>query len=145
MRLGHAAVGDPVLVCLHPEDAALLQSSSPSFLAVDGLKVQPDPQLHRGSVRLRLDDTVLEDLVEHRLQALVDRLLVHPGGGAGTAGPRESVLLREFTPPAAQAMGGSDPLAAGLRRRPPGLGDVIDATARPMPDDTPGASPEAAP
>ncbi len=129
------APGDPVLVCLHPDDAALLQSASPSFLAVDGLKVQPDPQLHRGSVRLRLDDTVLEDLVEHRLQALVDRLLVHPGGAAGAASPHESVLLREFTPSSSNAPAGADPLAAGLRRRPAGLGDVIDATARPMPEE----------
>ncbi len=127
------APGDPLLVCLHPEDAALLQSSSPSFLAVDGLKVQPDPQLHRGSVRLRLDDTVLEDLVEHRLQALVDRLLVHPGGAASAASLHDSVLLREFSAAPAAGAGGSDPLAAGLRRRPAGLGDVIDTTARSMP------------
>ena len=127
------APGDPVLVCLHPEDAALLQAATPSFLTVDGLKVQADPQLHRGSVRLRLDDTVLEDLVEHRLQALVDRLLVHPGGrGEAAAGPRESALLREFAAP--PMAGTAEPLAAGLRRRATGLGEVIDATARPMSD-----------
>lgn len=132
------AAGDPVLVCMHPEDAAMLQASSPSFLAVDGLKVQADPQLHRGSVRLRLDGTVLEDLVEHRLQALVERLLVHPGGrGEGAAGPRDSVLLREFS--ASAASGASEPLAAGLRRRSTGLGEVIDATARPMSEGPLGA------
>ena len=130
------AAGKPVLVCVHPDDAALLQEASPSFLAADGLKVQPDPQLHRGSVRLRLDDTVLEDLVEHRLQALVDRLLVHPGGKAGaSSGPRDSVLSRDFNSAPASGLGGADPLAAGLRRRPAGLGEVIDATARPMPEE----------
>ncbi len=123
--------GSQVVVCVHPDDAELLQALSPGFL--EGLKLQPDPQLHPGSVRLRLDDTVLDDLVDHRLQALVDKLLVHTG-------PRGSVLLRESASPA-------QPLGAGLgsgpdrapRRRPAGLDDVIDATARPMPDD-PGAA-----
>ena len=131
--------GSQIIACVHPNDADLLQSLAPGFL--DGLKLQPEPQLHPGSVRLRLNDTILEDLIEHRLQALVDRLLVHTG-------PRPSVLLRDPT-------SASQPLAAGLsastggadalgsmpgpsagRRRTAGLGDVIDATARPMPDDT---------
>ncbi len=134
------APGDPVLVCLNPEDVAMLQAASPSFLAVDGLKVQADPQLHRGSVRLRMDDTVLEDLVEHRLAALVERLLVHPGGrGEATAVPRDSALLREFTAPSMP--GGAEPLAAGLRRRSAGLGEVIDATARPTSDGARSDSP----
>ncbi len=106
--------GAQVLVCVHPEDAAVLQSASPSFL--EGLKLQPEPQLHRGSVRLRLDDTVLEDLVENRLQALVDRLLVHTGAS------RESVLTRDF--------------GAALRRGA-AVDDVIDTTARPMPETPP--------
>ena len=130
--------------------AAMLQALSPGFL--EGLKLQPDPQLHPGSVRLRLDDTVLDDLVDHRLQALVDKLLVHTG-------PRESVLLRDAPSPAQPlaagfasqgggmsagpgglaGQGGAGGLAGGSRRRPAGLGDVIDATARPMPDTPPPA------
>ncbi len=124
--------GSQVLVCVHPEDAAMLHSAEPSFL--EGLKLQPDPQLHRGSVRLRLDDTVLEDLVEHRLQALVDRLLVHPGGSGAAAGmARESVLVRDFAADAASPLSarGAAGAAAGAGRRR-GLDDVIDATARPV-------------
>jgi len=127
------APGDPVVVSLHPDDLAMLQGASPSFLEQEGLKLQADSQLHRGSVRLQLDDTVLEDLVEHRLQALVERLLVHPGGRSeGAMGSRDSVLLREFASPAMP--GAAEPLAAGLRRRPAGLGEVIDASSRPMSD-----------
>jgi flagellar biosynthesis/type III secretory pathway protein FliH len=137
--------GSQVIACVHPEDAALLQALSPGFL--DGLKLQSEPQLHPGSVRLRLDDTVLDDLIEHRLQALVERLLVHTG-------PRPSVLLREPAPATQPLAAGLSSSAAGTdargplsasapaagRRRPAGLGDVIDATARPMPDDT-GSAP----
>ena len=122
--------GSQVLVCVHPEDAAMLQSAEPSFL--EGLKLQPDPQLHRGSVRLRLDDTVLEDLIEHRLQALVDRLLVHPGGTAAAGLARESVLVRDFAADAAPSpLSPRGAVASAVRRRD--LDDVIDATARPVP------------
>lgn len=134
------APGDPVVVSLHPDDLAMLQAASPSFLDQEGLKLQADSQLHRGSVRLRLDDTVLEDLVEHRLQALVERLLVHPGGRSeGAMGSRDSVLLREFASPSMP--GAAEPLAAGLRRRPVGLGEVIDASSRPMSDGPSPAGP----
>ncbi len=127
------AAGAPVVVGLHPDDLSMLQAASSSFLEQEGLKLQADRQLHRGSVRLRLDDTVLEDLVEHRLQALVERLLVHPGGRSdGAVGSRDSALLREFA--SASMPGAAEPLAAGMRRRPAGLGEVIDATARPMSD-----------
>jgi flagellar biosynthesis/type III secretory pathway protein FliH len=108
--------GAQILVGVHPDDARLLQESAPSFL--EGLKLQAEPQLHRGSVRLRLDDTVLEDLIEHRLQALVERLMVQ-GSGLG-AGLSESVLVRDL--PSASPLAGGSP-----RRRSAGMGDVIDA------------------
>lgn len=108
--------GSQVLVCLHPDDIRVLQDAAPSFL--EGVKLQPEPQLHRGSVRLRLDDTVLEDLIEHRLQALVDRLMVRsPGVGGG--GLADSVLVRDLP--------SASPLSGGVPRRRAGRGEVIDA------------------
>jgi len=77
-----------VVVELQPEDLAALEALKPAFL--EGLKLQPERSLHRGSVRLRLDDTVVEDLIEHRLEAIAQRLLAQPP--ASMAG---SALLRE--------------------------------------------------
>lgn len=120
------APGAGVIVALHPDDAAMLEAAKPSFL--QEVKLQPDPTLFRGSVRLRLDSTVLEDLIEHRLDAIVQPLLARPGPQAG-----ESILLRESLP--------AEPVDAPARR-PRGLGDVIDATAVPVdePAPTPGTT-----
>lgn len=103
-----------VVVSLHPDDAQMLQAAAPPFL--QEVKLQPDASLYRGSVRLRLDDTLLEDLIEHRLDAIAQPLLARPGPRAG-----ESVLLRESFP--------AEPVEAAPLRRPRGLGDVVDATA----------------
>lgn len=108
--------GTGVVVSLNPQDAALLEAAAPAFLK--DLKLQPDAGLFRGSVRLRLDDTVLEDLIEHRLDAIAQSLLARPGPRAG-----ESVLLRDTFPAEAVDL---------PPRRPRGLGDVIDATALPV-------------
>ncbi len=77
-----------VVVELHPDDARALSAMKPGFL--DGLKLQPERSLHRGSVRVRLDDTVVEDLIEHRLEAIAQRLLARP-----PASMAASPLLRE--------------------------------------------------
>ena len=117
--------GPKVIIQVHPDDAALLQELAPDFLK--DLKLQSDPDLHRGSVRLRLDDTLLEDLIDHRLQALAERLLADPA-------PRESgasALMRETTRAEPVADNPASPLR---RRRAAGMDDVIDATAIPVPD-----------
>lgn len=114
-----------VIVGLHADDLALLEAMKPPFL--EGLRLQPEPGLLRGSVRLRLDDTVLEDLIEHRLEAIVQRLLARPGPGLG-----ESPLLRDTVP--AEAVE-----ARGLpvrRARAAVQDDLIDAAAFPVPDPT---------
>ncbi len=119
-----------VVVCLNPEDIALLQAMAPAFL--EGLRLQPEAHLTRGSVRLRMDDTVLEDLIENRLEALVQSLMM-PASRAG-----ESLLVREGTArgePVAAPLPG--PLDAARRSRP-AEGTIIDATFLPV-DETPPA------
>ncbi len=82
------AASADVVVELHPDDAEVLSAMKPAFL--EGLRLQPERGLHRGSVRLRLDDTVVEDLVEHRLEAIAQRLLQSPPANLAA-----SPLLRE--------------------------------------------------
>lgn len=120
------ALGEPagdVVVGLHADDIALLEALKPSFL--EGLRLQPEPGLLRGSVRLRLDDAVLEDLVEHRLETIVQRLLARPGPRLG-----ESPLLRDTF--AAEAMPSAG--LASRRARAVADPDVIDAAAFPVDD-----------
>lgn len=119
-----------VAVCLNAEDAQVLQAMAPAFL--EGLRLQPEPHLARGSVRLRMDDTVLEDLIEHRLEALMQALMM-PASRAG-----ESVLVRELSQR-------GEPVATPVpapRRARPGDDTIIDATFLPV--DEPPAPPPAA-
>jgi len=65
-----------VVVELNPSDLALLQSHK----AVPGEKTHPwrlvaDIHLLPGSVRVRADDAVVSDLIEHRLETLAQALL----------------------------------------------------------------------
>ncbi|MEY4711678.1 MAG: hypothetical protein RIS88_1128 [Pseudomonadota bacterium] len=123
VRQSLAALDTPsskVVVCLNPEDAAILQAMAPGFL--EGLRLQPDPHLARGSVRLRMDDTVLEDLIEHRLEALMQPLMM-PASRAG-----DSVLVRELTQRGEPV---ATPVAAPRRGRP-GDDTIIDATFLPV-------------
>jgi hypothetical protein len=125
------ALGAPsakIVILLNPEDAALLEAMAPAFL--EGLRLQPDPLLTRGSVRLRVDDTVLEDLIENRLEALVEPLMM-PASRAG-----ESVLVRELSTRGEPV---SAPLPSPLdatRRSRPAEGTIIDAAFMPI-DETP--------
>lgn len=121
--------GAGVVVCLHPEDAAMLEASKPDFM--QDARVQPDPALHRGSVRLRMDDTLLEDLIEHRLDAIAQRLLAQPRARAGSSA---SVLMRETFPAEAMDSPARRPRAAGAPGASSARGEVIDATAIPVPN-----------
>jgi hypothetical protein len=42
------------------------------------MQLQAVPGLHPGSVRVVVNDTQIEDLIEHRLQAMANRLLNQP-------------------------------------------------------------------
>jgi flagellar biosynthesis/type III secretory pathway protein FliH len=67
-----APVGPSVVVTLNPDDWVVLQAA----LADQDLpwRVETDPALSRGSVRVSADDALVEDLLEDRLEALSSEL-----------------------------------------------------------------------
>jgi flagellar biosynthesis/type III secretory pathway protein FliH len=67
---------DKVVVALNPDDLQRLKGMEPSV--TQGLALETDPLLHVGSVKVRVNDTVVQDLIEHRLEPLVRRLLNQP-------------------------------------------------------------------
>lgn len=72
-ELDHPAQG-AVVVELSPQDKERLQAQGSALVA--GMRLDAVPSLKPGSVRLFANDTVVEDLVEHRLEALARSLLV---------------------------------------------------------------------
>jgi flagellar assembly protein FliH len=66
----------PIVVELNPQDKARLQDINTDVL--NNMQLQAVPSLHLGSVRLVVNDTQIEDLIEHRLQAMANRLLNQP-------------------------------------------------------------------
>ncbi len=64
------------VVSLHPDDLRRLQGLSHELH--EGLSLEADPALRPGSVRIRVQDAQVEDLIEHRLEALARRLLADP-------------------------------------------------------------------
>ncbi len=77
-----------VLALMHPDDAERLMAMA-SELPKD-MRIQPDPSMTRGSVRVSTDDTLIEDLMSNRLQALAQALL-----SSDSAWASRSVLLHE--------------------------------------------------
>lgn len=68
-----------VMVELNPNDMALLQTRVPNpGEEKQTWRLQADPTLLPGSVRVRADDAVVSDLVEHRLESLAQSLLTEP-------------------------------------------------------------------
>lgn len=67
---------DKVVVTLHPEDVQRLKAMDASVTT--GLELEPDAQMNVGSVRMRVNDTIVQDLIEHRLEPLARRLLSEP-------------------------------------------------------------------
>lgn len=67
---------DKAVVSLNPADLKRLQDMGSSV--TEGLELEADPQLHVGSVRVRVNDTAVQDLIEHRLEPLARRLLNQP-------------------------------------------------------------------
>jgi flagellar biosynthesis/type III secretory pathway protein FliH len=70
-QLDHPAA--PVQVSLNPEDLQRLKAMGPAASA--DLQLEADPLLRPGSVRVRVQDSVVQDLIEHRLEPLARRLL----------------------------------------------------------------------
>ena len=68
-----------VVVELNPNDMALLQTRTlDPGEEKKTWRLQADPTLLTGSVRVRADDAVVTDLVEHRLESLAQSLLKDP-------------------------------------------------------------------
>jgi flagellar biosynthesis/type III secretory pathway protein FliH len=72
-ELDHPVHGAVVLE-LNPEDKTRLQTQAGDF--IKGMRLEAVPDLKMGSVRVFANDTVVEDLVEHRLEGLAKALLV---------------------------------------------------------------------
>lgn len=72
-ELDHPAKG-AVVVELNPQDKERLQAQDSALMA--GMRLDAVKGMKPGSVRLFANDTVVEDLVEHRLEALARSLLV---------------------------------------------------------------------
>lgn len=67
---------EPVVVHLNPQDWDRVRAMQGD--PQPGIQWVPDPELHPGSVRVRANDTEVEDLMERRLEALADQLLLAP-------------------------------------------------------------------
>ncbi len=63
---------DKAVVCLHPDDLERLRRLGN---AAEGLRLEADARLQPGSVRVEVNDTLVEDLIEHRLEVLSRQLL----------------------------------------------------------------------
>jgi len=72
-ELDHPIQGAVVLE-LNPEDKDLLQAQAGDF--TKGMRLEAVHDMPRGSVRVFANDTVIEDLVSHRLESLAHALLV---------------------------------------------------------------------
>lgn len=69
----------PIVVELNPSDMAILQArTTPPGEEAHIWRLQADSSLLPGSVRVRADDAVVTDLVEHRLESLAQSLLAEP-------------------------------------------------------------------
>jgi flagellar biosynthesis/type III secretory pathway protein FliH len=73
-QLDHPA--QPVQVSLNPQDMKRLQAMGEAVTA--HLQLEADPLLRPGSVRVRVQDSVVQDLIENRLEPLARRLLPQP-------------------------------------------------------------------
>ena len=73
-QLDHPA--QPVQVSLNPQDVERLQAMGEAVTA--HLQLEADPLLRPGSVRVRVQDSVVQDLIENRLEPLARRLLPQP-------------------------------------------------------------------
>ena len=73
-QLDHST--QPVQVSLNPQDLKRLQAMGEAVTA--HLSLEADHQLRPGSVRVRVQDSVVQDLIEHRLEPLARRLLPQP-------------------------------------------------------------------
>ena len=67
---------EPVKVSVNPEDLQRLKAMGDSV--TQHMRLEADAHLRPGSVRVRVQDSVVQDLIEHRLESLARRLLPQP-------------------------------------------------------------------
>jgi len=65
-----------VVASIHPDDLKRLQSVNLS--AQTQIQIESDASLRPGSVRLRANDTEIQDLIEHRIENMARKLLKQP-------------------------------------------------------------------
>jgi flagellar biosynthesis/type III secretory pathway protein FliH len=82
----------PVQVSLNPDDLKQLQAMGEAVTA--HLQLELDVNLRPGSVRVRVQDSVVQDLIENRLEPLARRLLPEP-----EAWMQNSSLVRDRAEP----------------------------------------------
>lgn len=81
--------GQPqVVIELHPQDKARLQEMAGDMM--NQMQIQAVPTLQPGSVRVLMNDTQIEDLVQNRMQSLANSLLTQP-----EAWREQSVFFRQ--------------------------------------------------
>ena len=102
MELEHR--GEKLVLRLNPQDMD-------NFSALQGelsdkVELVRDPGLGRGSVRIEMADGVVEDLIEHRLEALAKSVL---GPESGAQFAREAGAQRASRQPGRAAAAGADP------------------------------------
>ena len=85
-QLDHPA--EPVTVSLNPQDLQRLKAMGDSV--THNMLLEPDAQLRPGSVRVRAQDSVVQDLIDNRLEPLARRLLAQP-----EAFMQQSTLLKD--------------------------------------------------
>jgi flagellar biosynthesis/type III secretory pathway protein FliH len=70
--------GGPVKVHLHPQDLSLLRQrlqGRPLIEGMEGLGIEPDPELARGDCRVEVNDNIVLSQLENQLTEMRGRLL----------------------------------------------------------------------
>lgn len=122
-QLDHAV--EPVHVSVNPEDLQRLTAMGESV--TKHMQLEADALLRPGSVRVRVQDSVVQDLIETRLEPLARRLLAQP-----EAWMQQSSLVKER----AEALPADTPVRDWQRQ----VVDVEDTEIKPTAnpdDDTP--------
>ena len=77
----------PVILYLNPMDKEKFSVNLEGDLGgeLQNIDLRADPKLSQGSVRVSIDDSAIEDLLEHRLDSLAQSLLGQPMASSGSA------------------------------------------------------------
>ncbi|WP_416545197.1 FliH/SctL family protein [Limnohabitans sp. DCL3] len=116
-QLDHAV--EPVHVSVNPEDLQRLKEMGKSV--TDHMQLEADALLRPGSVRVRVQDSVVQDLIEHRLEPLARRLLAQP-----EAWMQQSALVKDR----AEALPADTP-SRDWSRQVPDVEDIEDSDIKP--------------